>query len=84
MQGRGGYIHPTRECVVKMNQPGRWERALKLAPHSLRSDAVAKIVQRMLLELPVDGVQGSGEEVDRKRVPKEIVGIPAKGFKVKR
>lgn len=84
MQTRGGYIHPTRECVSRMNQPGRWERALKLAPNSLKSDAVAQVVKRMLLELPDDGARGGGNEVDRRGAPNKIIGAATKGFKVKR
>lgn len=67
-----------------MNQPGRWERALRLAPNSIKPDAVAQIVQRMLLELPRDGVQGAGEGVDESRVLTGKVGVSTKRFKVKR
>ncbi len=84
MQGRGGYIHPARDCIARMNQPGRWERALRLAPNSLRSDAVAQIVKRMLLELPADGTRGGGERVDERGAPNSMVGAATKGFKVKR
>ncbi len=84
VQSRGGYIHPTRECVSRMNQPGRWERALKLAPNSLKSDAVAQVVKRMLLELPEDGGRGSGNEVGQRGAPNKMIGAATKGFKVKR
>jgi predicted RNA-binding protein YlxR (DUF448 family) len=57
MPGRGGYVHRDRNCVSKMNQRGRWERALRLEAGVLPSDSVGGVVQRILLELFLEDEQ---------------------------
>jgi predicted RNA-binding protein YlxR (DUF448 family) len=51
MPGRGAYIHPAPGCITKINQPGRWERALRLQPGSVRPDVLSELAKRLILDV---------------------------------
>jgi predicted RNA-binding protein YlxR (DUF448 family) len=61
MQGRGAYIHPELDCITKINQVGRWERALKVTSGSIRADVLAELAKRLISEVNRDLCEvGSG------------------------
>lgn len=40
MPGRGAYVHRKAECMMRLAQQGRWERALRLRPGDLNEEAL--------------------------------------------
>jgi predicted RNA-binding protein YlxR (DUF448 family) len=48
LPGRGGYVHPTIECVSRMGQPQRWERAFRLKGASLEASQVSRVVMELM------------------------------------
>ena len=51
LPGRGGYVHLTPECVLKMGEPARWERVLKISSGTLRREQVAGVVRQLMSEV---------------------------------
>lgn len=47
--GRGAYVHPSLECCSKMNEPGRFEYALKLKPGAIKRESLAVLAKEMCL-----------------------------------
>lgn len=57
LPGRGGYVHLAIECLSKMGQPGRWERALRLKGASLEASQVSRVVMELMARVkPLVGV----------------------------
>lgn len=57
LPGRGGYVHLAIECLSKMGQPGRWERALRLKGASLEASQVSRVVLDLMTRVnPTVGV----------------------------
>ncbi|MEY4668239.1 MAG: hypothetical protein RL518_938 [Pseudomonadota bacterium] len=48
LPGRGGYVHATIECLSKMGQAQRWERALRLKGASLEASQVSRVVMELM------------------------------------
>jgi predicted RNA-binding protein YlxR (DUF448 family) len=48
--GRGAYIHRHPDCLSKMGQVARWERALRLKTGTLIGSQVGQLAQSMLGE----------------------------------
>jgi len=65
LPGRGGYVHPTVECVSRMGQAQRWERALRIQGVSLEASQVAQVVKELMAR--VGGSAGLPEEGARQR-----------------
>ena len=60
LPGRGGYVHPTVECVSRMGQAQRWERALRLKGASLEASQVSQVVMQLMTR--VRGSVGVSED----------------------
>lgn len=50
-QSRGGYLHKRSECVTKMAQPTRWERALRLPAGSLRQSQLGQVMNALMSDV---------------------------------
>jgi predicted RNA-binding protein YlxR (DUF448 family) len=48
LPGRGGYVHASIECLSRMGQPQRWERALRLKGASLQASQVSRVVMELM------------------------------------
>ena len=48
LPGRGGYVHATIECLSRMGQAQRWERALRLKGASLEASQVSRVVMELM------------------------------------
>lgn len=48
LPGRGGYVHGNVECLSRMGQPQRWERALRLKGASLEASQVSRVVMELM------------------------------------
>jgi len=48
LPGRGGYVHASIECLSRMGQPQRWERALRLKGASLEASQVSRVVMELM------------------------------------
>lgn len=48
LPGRGGYVHPSVECLSRMGQAQRWERALRLKGASLEASQVSRVVMELM------------------------------------
>jgi predicted RNA-binding protein YlxR (DUF448 family) len=83
MPGRGAYIHPELDCVTKINQVGRWERALKLTSGSIRLDVLAELAKRLIVEVS-DGVRSGESEGSQaiKLTGREASRVGAKKFRL--
>jgi predicted RNA-binding protein YlxR (DUF448 family) len=46
--GRGAYVHLKPDCLSKMGQAVRWERALRLTAGALRSTQFGELTRSML------------------------------------
>ncbi len=46
-EGRGAYVHRTPECLSKMGQTARWERALRLSSGSISSIEVGALSKQL-------------------------------------
>jgi hypothetical protein len=51
LPGRGAYVHPSIDCVSKMGNSARWEKALGLQVGSLDREQLRKIVEGLLTRL---------------------------------
>lgn len=64
LPGRGGYVHATLECLSRMGQAQRWERAFRMKGASLEVSQVSRVVMdlmarvRGLVEPSEDGRAG--------------------------
>jgi len=50
LPGRGGYVHVTVDCLAKMAQAGRWERALRIAPGTLDVSQLRRVASELMAE----------------------------------
>ena len=57
LPGRGGYVHVEVDCLAKMAQAGKWERALRMASGTL--DVVE--LRRVATELMAEASRGAGQ-----------------------
>ncbi len=48
LPGRGGYIHPTTDCLSRMGQVSRWERALRVEGRGLEQTQVARLAMELM------------------------------------
>jgi predicted RNA-binding protein YlxR (DUF448 family) len=48
-EGRGAYLHRNPECISKMGQTARWERALRLSPGSISSVQVSDLCKQLFV-----------------------------------
>ena len=48
LPGRGGYVHATVECLSRMGQAQRWERAFRLKGASLKASQVSRVVMDLM------------------------------------
>ena len=48
LPGRGGYVHATLECLSRMGQVQRWERALRIKGASLEASQVSRVVMDLM------------------------------------
>jgi predicted RNA-binding protein YlxR (DUF448 family) len=48
--GRGAYVHEQVNCLSRMGQPARWERALKLGEKALEPTTVIALGRELLSE----------------------------------
>ena len=48
LPGRGAYVHVEVECLSKMSQVGRWERAFRKVSGSLDAAALRQVVGRLM------------------------------------
>lgn len=66
LPGRGGYVHPTVDCVSRMGQSQRWERVLRVEGASLEASQVSQVVKELmtrvggLVNLSEDGSANRG------------------------
>ena len=51
MPGRGAYVHKKVDCLVKMNQPGRWKRALRVEHSEVDFSRLSFIAKDLLEDL---------------------------------
>ena len=70
LPGRGGYVHATVECLSRMGQPQRWERAFRLKGASLEASQVSRVVVELMTRVrgsvaPSED-RGSGKRDSRK------------------
>ena len=57
LPGRGAYVHPAIECLTKMGQAHRWERALRLKGVSLEASQVSRVAMELMAR--VNGSAGA-------------------------
>jgi len=66
LSGRGGYVHATIDCLSRMGQAQRWERALRLKGASLEVSQVSRVVMELMTRVrgsvapSEDGSAGKG------------------------
>ncbi|MEN9844979.1 MAG: hypothetical protein RIS36_126 [Pseudomonadota bacterium] len=48
LPGRGGYVHASIDCLSRMGQSQRWERALRLQGASLEASQVSRVVMELM------------------------------------
>lgn len=48
LPGRGGYVHASIDCLSRMAQSQRWERALRLQGASLEASQVSRVVMELM------------------------------------
>jgi predicted RNA-binding protein YlxR (DUF448 family) len=48
LPGRGAYIHLAAECLSKMGQAQRWERALRVKGSSLEASQVSSVAMKLM------------------------------------
>ena len=58
LPGRGGYVHPTPECLSRMGEVKRWERALRVEGSGLERAQVARLVMELMTRF-TDAVEDS-------------------------
>lgn len=51
LPGRGGYVHATVECLSRMGQAQRWERAFRMKGVSLEASQVSRVVMELMARL---------------------------------
>lgn len=71
LPGRGGYVHPTPECLSRMGQVARWERALRVGDVGLKASQVSRVAMELMakfqavIEDPNGSSSGSGKKPKR-------------------
>ena len=68
LPGRGAYVHPTIECLSRMGQVQRWERAFRMKGASLEASQVSRVVMDLMTS-----VRGSVEPSEDGRAGKNRV-----------
>ena len=70
MPGRGGYAHRSWECVSRLGQKDRWERALRMKGDALSQEAVrllvveaSKVIPEPVVTEKVVGPKGAGGQM---------------------
>lgn len=53
--GRGAYVHLNADCLSKMGQTARWERALRLTAGTLRDAQFSELARLMLRKIVSQG-----------------------------
>ncbi len=66
LPGRGGYVHATLECLSRMGQAQRWERAFRMKGASLEALQVSRVVMDLMAR-----VRGSVEPSEDGRAGKD-------------
>ncbi len=76
LPGRGGYVHPSVECVSKMAQPAKWDRALRAGPGGLDVAELRRVAQGLLQQL---AGSSSGASVSGASKPRGRFGLGRAG-----
>ncbi len=48
LPGRGAYVHMKPECLSKMTQPARWERALRAPSEAVEVASLRKVAAELM------------------------------------
>jgi uncharacterized protein len=51
LPGRGAYVHRRVDCILNMNQPERWRRALRIVSKSVDFDTLGSVTKELLKEI---------------------------------
>ena len=71
LPGRGAYVHQEVECLSKMAQAGRWERAFRQTAGSVAPAELRQVVSHLL------------ELVTKKGVPNETLTAGRRGATIR-
>lgn len=76
LPGRGAYVHVSVECLSKMAQAGKWERALRVKPGALDVVALRSVVTTLMAATPgVPGSSSGNSPIGRKGMKGMLRGI---------